>query len=122
VANLASTPFLTLGKAKMAKRSAKAIVALTVRLREELRANLELAAKRNKKSLNSEIANRLESSLRRENISEILETILRTHEETTRNYLHVIREDINKNSKGLEDLLKEYAPLFLQKGVPPSDT
>jgi len=57
----------------MAKRPDTAIVALTLRIREPLRRRLENAAKQRGVSLNSELAERLESSFRKEDFGKALD-------------------------------------------------
>ena len=72
-------PFLTpLSGAKMAKRSEKALVGLTLRLREPLRRKLEAAAKKRGVSLNAELVARLERSFQTESLEQVAKDNLET--------------------------------------------
>jgi hypothetical protein len=60
----------------MAKRKKTDVVKLQLRIREALRRRLEVAAKAEERSLNSEIAHRLENSFEQEKNSLLLEELL----------------------------------------------
>jgi len=60
----------------MAKRKRTDVVKLQLRIREALRRRLEAAAKAEERSLNSEIAHRLENSFEQEKNSLLLEELL----------------------------------------------
>jgi len=61
---------------QMAKRKRTDIVKLQLRIREALRRRLEVAAKAEERSLNTEIAHRLENSFEQEKNSLLLEELL----------------------------------------------
>jgi hypothetical protein len=65
------------GAKPMTKRKKTDIVPLMVRLREDLRARIEAAAKGRERSLNSEIVARLEESFDREGLNRLRERIER---------------------------------------------
>jgi len=105
----------------MTKRKKTDIVPLMVRLREDLRARIEAAAKGRERSLNSEIVARLEQSFDREGLTRLrdqTEKALTSIVEQNRRREYLIELEVkrlreafyesNPNIKRVEEMLKAH--------------